>query len=131
MIAIEAVRVTVYRSNTSRKKRFSKLSAYKDAAWKAWQAAYYPGCMCRREEPQVDDEDFFCPEHAGESHPFASDVRRSRRNLTVLRIVRWLLWRDEQTIPRQLTQDLERARENLEFYKADYERAIGREKQAC
>ena len=36
-IQIEAVQVTVYKSNTSGKKRFSRLSAYKDAAWDAWE----------------------------------------------------------------------------------------------
>ena len=112
MITIESKQVTVYRSNLSRKGRQSKVAAYKDAAWRAWQAAYYPGCMCRREEPQEDFDDFFCPEHGDtrEDSRFhtSSNMDRAYRRLVIDRLVRWLMWRDKVTIPRRLKSDIRR-----------------------
>lgn len=110
-IQIEAVQVVVYRSNLSRKKRHSKLSAYKDAAWGVWKQAHYPVCMCRRDGPQNGREDFFCPEHGERFDSNERYLRELHRQLVICRLARWLMWRDGAKIPRRLKTEVKRAKE--------------------
>lgn len=112
-IQIEAVQVTVYRSNMSGKKRFSRLSAYKDAAWGAWKQAHYPVCMCRREERQRDREDFFCADHGDKFESKARHMRAAHRQIVICRLARWLMWRDGWKIPQSLKTDIVIARQHI------------------
>lgn len=88
MIAVESVTVTAYRSSSRRRKRFTKLAAYRDAAKLAWRQAY--PCECEAETG------YTCGEHRVPSGEDAINLRATYRRKVVDRLARWLRWRDSR-----------------------------------
>lgn len=92
MISVEAVAVTAYRSSAGRRKRFTKLAAYRDAAKLAWRQAY--PCECEAETG------YTCGEHRDVRLFEGQDIgpRAAYRRKVIRRLVRWLMWRDRREV---------------------------------
>jgi hypothetical protein len=80
----------VYRSEVGRRARFVKKAAYRDAAWQAWKAKY--PCTCEHET------DFVCSEHVHDGNLEEEPERWTYRRVVILRLARWLMWRDRRYI---------------------------------
>lgn len=87
---LEETRV-VFRSEVGRRARLTKKSAYHDAAWQAWKAKH--PCTCDHET------DFVCAEHEHNAIVEGEEPERwTYRRVVILRLARWLMWRDRRYV---------------------------------
>lgn len=101
MIRVLQQQRTVYRSEVGRRGRLTQRAAYLDAAWQAWRAKY--PCECEHEVGLVCDQhrrDYKVNAEGDNVGPPELDSEMvDHRRKTIVRLARWLKWRDSLPAP--------------------------------